>query len=801
MARMRRHRSSIPSIHIALTLFFLWMGPANAPAGLEVNVTRVGFPTLQGDAVRHGRWAPVMVDLALLNQPEVHGVARISQPDIDGDRAFDEVPFHLRVETGGTQRLFLYVLPVASSAESPLYLELFDENGEALEVLSDGAMTYQARPGQQPSSLPDDDLLVLSVSTGTIGPLEGLGDFTRQQSLSRQIHVGHMSPIDLPELWIGLEAVDVIVWDDADPNDLSARQVEALLHWVADGGVLIMGASRTAPSLALTASLATVLPVEMGELTSVADLPTIRRQWMTSFEGASHVESGPPWWEAPYDPPIPAVRCKLKPDAQSLVDPKRFPNRKPEEADLMSRRRVGRGEIVFAGVTLRDLFKGGGEIREFFLHLVPIPKLTQSERVMTSQQSLFAPVVSAVSFATSGGLYLAFVFLFSVVYFLAATIGSWSLLGARGWRHHSWSGFAAVGVIASVFSILIVNSIRGLADSLHQLTIIDLDVGGPRGWGTAYFGLRSGLDRRVDVWLPSDAIAAEAPDQSPCFLRPLPSSGFDDAVAGFADPEVYRLIPGNGVVQDTRLRGTLKRFEGRWTGTLSGRLHGEVRIKRDGLRVEPESYLVNDLGVGLRDCHLIHTTSAAEPGRTFRGADIFVFPIGEMKNGERLDLAERCYQPSPGESLSQYFGRHSLTNAQKGWAGGLRSRLRDIGQGGAPAPMPLGPEEAALLLLSTLGEYDPAQDQGVTSFLAGTWSRDRARQLDLSGELRPEIVWLVGFADHPGPARLFRRAGDRPFVMVEPEEGHARTLYRMRIPARILEVSQPRPPESTETAP
>ena len=81
----------------------------------------------------------------------------------------------------------------------------------------------------------------------------------------------------------------------------------------------------------------------------------------------------------------------------------------------------------------------------------------------------------------------------------------------------------------------------------------------------------------------------------------------------------------------------------------------------------------------------------------------------------------------------------------------------------------LGKEESALMLISTLGEFDPPAADGMLSFSRFTWSRDRLRNLDLRPHLRRDTVVLIGFADSPGPARLFYRTGQERFTMVDPE--------------------------------
>ena len=146
-----------------------------------------------------------------------------------------------------------------------------------MQVVSQGELTFRAQPAQQPAVIADDELLILSISTGAISRVQDLVEVDQQTRYSRPLNVGHMSPADLPELWIGLEMVDYIVWDGARPEELTQRQVNALLEWVRQGGTLLIAASRTAGSLAMNDSIVRVLPVDIEEVIAVDNLPFVRR--------------------------------------------------------------------------------------------------------------------------------------------------------------------------------------------------------------------------------------------------------------------------------------------------------------------------------------------------------------------------------------------------------------------------------------------------------------------------------------------------------------------------------------------
>ena len=82
---------------------------------------------------------------------------------------------------------------------------------------------------------------------------------------------------------------------------------------------------------------------------------------------------------------------------------------------------------------------------------------------------------------------------------------------------------------------------------------------------------------------------------------------------------------------------------------------------------------------------------------------------------------------------------------------------------------------------------DPVKLCGGVGRLGGpkTFSRDRLRQLDLREQLRPGCVILIGFAEDPGPIRLFRREGDRKYSPLEPDPRKSWTMYRIRIPVML----------------
>lgn len=792
IGRMRKiDCTQIGSIAAAISFLFIFLcSPLVSRGDLEVNVTHVGFPSQHGDIVRNGEWTPIIVDVALVGQASFEGSVRATQLDIDGDEYSDSVELHLLKESGGTQRVFLYIPLTTGRLRDKVSVEVLNTENEAVHVVSQGVRGMRAEPAADIQFAQNDDLVVLSVSGGTSGRVDELSDNKLADKTTRSIRVAHLSPSDLPPLWIGLESIDCIVWDEASPQDLSASQLEALLTWVRKGGKLLIAASRTAGTLKLTKSIDAILPAEIGDVTTVKNLRDMREKLVSAPSaelraGVSEIK----WLDTDFPMLATAVKCKRRSDALVIW------NEPAIHSDLITQRREGGGHVIYSGITLRDLFSAPGGVAKFYrevFHLL-VPDGTEKE-TNPNPLSLFGDVVSAISFSVSGSAYLLIAAIFSLAYVALATLGTWSFLGIKGWRQHSWTAFAIVAFAASLASISVVGSIRGIGDRLHQIAIVDADAGAIHGRGTAFFGVKSGLDKRLDFWLPDDWVSAREPILTDCFLRPISADSQYTEAGSFADPTHYSLVPSTAGLRNVRLRGTLKEFEGRWDGPLGGKLTGKITVERG--EVAQDSYVVNQLGVELYDCVLLRAALNTNGTTVSRDGAIYVEKLGDIPKGEtRVSLFDRINPPSANPPATKK--RYRLSDAQKDWSKIFRSIISRFGQDNSTV-VTTGRERSALMLLSTINEFNSQMQelQGLTG--RETWSRDRMRQLDISDELQagwqnengeplPGGAMLIGFARGPGPIRLFARAGERPFQALPAEEAYSWTMYRIRIPVFPLD--------------
>ncbi|RME40262.1 MAG: hypothetical protein D6788_03695 [Planctomycetota bacterium] len=785
--RNPRTRRCRPVCEFAVLAIALPAAVSAAP--LQVVLTRIGFPGSRGNFVRNGTWTPVVVDISSVSGEPFDGEVRVARADADGDVTVDRMPVHLDRPPADHVRITLYALAGAASGRDAFPVEIRDDQGRLVQVYAPDP-TYQVRPteGAEPLDIGPDDVLILSVSSQTLGRLRELTDETRGVQYDRIPRVAHLSPADLPELWIGLEAVDHLVWDDARPEELTERQRRALIEWVRQGGHLVIAASRSAPSMRLLPSFDRILPVDVGEVEMVENLPELRRRLLapSSTEEAPASRRGSEWWRQPYPDPLPVVRCTLRKGAY------RIPNAPGYTSDVVTQRSLGRGRVTFCAATLHDLFQPGDSAVSFFetlFHLVPIDPETQPQAYRTTESTrLFPYVAGAVAFIGSGSVYLLTAGIFSLVYVLAATIGIWRILGRRGWRHQSWNAFAVVSLAASALAAAAVNGVRGFGESLRQVSIVDMEAGKTVGTGTVLIGLKTGLDRTMDLWLPDDPKADASPGLTRGFLRPMPASANPLETGGtFTDPVEYRLRPSSAVLEGVRIRGTLKRLEGRWRGPLAGRIEAKIAVK--GRTIEEGSYLVNHLGVDLTDCYLLQARVDPYVVPGYRDNWIYAFPIGTLAAGARVDLPGRCYRDwdESKNTLDAYIAQWTLRRAQEAWADRFMSVAIDRRFRRNVDFSIAGQEKNALLLLSTASEFEPRSVQRWGFRQQYALSQDRARSLDLSFRLRRDNMILIGFADDPGPIRLMRRTGEKTFTPLPPDPDASWTMYRIDLPVTVLD--------------
>ena len=314
------------------------------------DIVRVGYLATSGAVVRTGAWTPVLVDLSLENQSSFDGLLRLRQFDRDGDVYVDSVPVHLFADGGARKRYWLYtVVNPVRSRKHGFAVELLetqdgDEATAALvKVISGGRPVAMLIPPLDPQVVPDDHYLILSVSDGPLGAIRHLLDPEVVDTFDRTVSIAHVAPGALPSQWIGLEMIDGIVWDEADPTQLTEAQEQALVEWVRQGGTLVLAAGRTSDAVGQAKFLGPLLPVKVGSVRATANLPQVRHRLLGIIQDQKT--------DAGYKKPVVIASCEVidAPDVTRLLYDEAL------GATVVAARRVGRGRLVFVSAALGNL--------------------------------------------------------------------------------------------------------------------------------------------------------------------------------------------------------------------------------------------------------------------------------------------------------------------------------------------------------------------------------------------------------------------------------------------------------------
>jgi hypothetical protein len=789
---------------VAIWAVALLGGAASALGAVVGDIVRIGYLGSRNPVVRAGAWTPVVVDLGLDGQTSFDGLLRLRQFDRDGDVYVDTVPVHLvDAGDGGRQRYWLYTVANPQSTRRDNFeVELLEtesgleDDATRVQVISGGVPVPALRPEQNTELITDDVHLILEISTGQLGRIRHLADRELHDRFDRPVEVAHVSPLDLPNSWLGLEMVDYILWEDADPTLITPAQERALVEWVEHGGRLALAAGRTADALAQSDRLGGLLPVRVGRVASTRSLPEVRSRMLSLGGGEA----------ATYPQGIVYVRTELvdDPDVKSVLD-------EPElDTTVVSTRRVGRGTLTFVAASTGDLLAvKDADLIKFHRSLFELrSNPANQDNLSTTLVNLMTYLDREVAFYQAGAARLAVALLFAVGYVLLATFGAWRLLQKRDWLRQSWTALAVTAIAASVVSLIGVQVIHGVGRDLRQLTIVDGVANQVAARATAYYGLKTATHSRLDLWLPSDSVMQTEPEASACALKPmLEPRTTVNATAGFTDPGRYQLMPSTAEILNVPVRATLKQFEGRWQGDLRGTVLSSVaaapvylpkndaELSEEVYGFSEDSWIENGLETDLHDCQLYFVErDLVSPQNLLmldqRGGSfiypLYVFGLGRIESGERVNLYERIFQTSEGEMIPlDAFKRQTLDGIQLSWGRSFIPRGETFG--GVDEKLPdyrFDHYQNVILLATVLGDVSPTKF-GISSFQGlRVFSRGRLRHLDVGHLLTSHSALLVGFADDAGPARLcVRPHGRTEYKPVEPEE--PRTVYRFVIPVEV----------------
>ena len=765
---------------------------SNALGDIGVEIATVGF---RGDGAsayvyRRGCYAPVAVRLTLTNEDPRTVYIRLEQQDRDGDIIYTDEMVALTAGLDGQARQqWLYFMPNPQTGvgDRRFNIQILDDKGVAITVFHNGKETRRVELPDNPEPLSEELFLVLDIGAETAGKIRSLSDYSEPDAseFAKPLRVAHISPDLVPDHWCGLEMVDAIVWDAADPKAMTGYQRQAILDWVRHGGRLLIAAGGTSDELKAS-EFREFLPVEISGVKAENLLPEVLLQASWGPLSSEDLE---------YDKPMQVAQCTLREGAEALVQSA------GETQTYLARMRVGEGSITYLALTLRNLFATEAEYHpgDFFRRALMLRKkgaLQQEDqgwRGFREPVDLFAGMNQYIGFEKKTTIYMLIAVLFVIAYGLLATWGSWFVLMRRKMLKHSWTVFFLVSAAASLLGVLAVQTIQGVGTELHQLTIVDGTVHSSIVTAHGLFGLKtSSYVQDMEVWLPQGPPEYDDSKRSPHYLRPMsPKIDLNESAGRFADTKRYKSEPSRAQLLGVPIRATLKQFEGYWRGTMGGQLSANIRMRKNVLAGDSPfalgSTITNNLGHDLVDCYLIEAKRDPDEFNLSgtRSGSLIVHPIGQIRDGREVNLVEN-HAALMNRQGKKFPTDYELRDFHKPWVRDLRAFAGNL----SLASFQQDPFHAitdvqrSILLLTTFAEYDPVQDNASSNYYGISrieLSQANSRWLDRSNELTRRTMLLIGFAkDEEGPVMLYSRRGSGDWKYLLPDK--KMTVYRFLIP-------------------
>ena len=425
-------------------------GVASAvPVGeVQINPDRFGF----SGAARAGEWTGIRLRLMDRAERQRDVLIRVSVPDPDGDTVQYRVA--MTTNPGLSQPVWVYLrLPGRFETADSLNVTVFEAEEGGDGVVREGRVIGQTRVSPPRLLEPSE-----SVAAVIGDRAHGLGQYGTRYQNSSYAPLGHElldartgnTPDDVPDRWLGLMPVELIVWTRGSPGDLTIEQVRALREWVERGGHLIVCLPSVGQDWITIANreLAEIMPAVSIErrtgvdLAAYATLLTSRRDAILPSNGTVHAL----WPRADSDPGQ-AMRVLNGPDGECVV----------------ARRLVGAGAVTLIGIDFGHpgLVQAGLPEAAVFWHRVLGRRgqvMSQAELAQLEARSgrplAFRTTVDydqdlSSSIAKSGravaGVFLGFVVF--AVYWIAAGPGGFGLLKRRQAVKHAWVAFLATSLV------------------------------------------------------------------------------------------------------------------------------------------------------------------------------------------------------------------------------------------------------------------------------------------------------------------------------------------------------------------
>jgi hypothetical protein len=722
---------------------------AQEPAKVEITGVRVGFNGLY----KVGLWTPVTV-LFKGGAETVTGRVQLTVPDGDGlpSRVTSSRPYQITAGQPASVMLFAKF----GRIENELHASLVDAQSDKVFVRrrfdslrdaeTDQALPWALFTGQQ---------LVVAVGSSI-----GIEEMVKLHLRDEREAIAHtrLDALDqLPTRWYGYEGVESLVLATSRPDIYrklteQSDQLQALEQWVERGGRLVISAGSHAPELLRDGPLARFAPGEFVKVTTLGRTSDLESYSETQEPIVLRRGAGAAFPVAQFS------------DIQGRIE---APDDQGADLPLVVRRPFGLGEVVYVAVDLDQPplveWKARGQ---FVSKLLGLPAAGSDTSEAAAGGSMTSMGLTDLSSQLRGALdqfegivLVPFWVVATLVFVYILLIGPGDYFFVRNVLKRmemTWITFPAIVLLFSGGAYLAAVRLKGDRVQINQVDLVDVVLADEHALvrGTTWLNMFS---PRADAYRltlsPKDAEGTPLEDAEAAVL--LSWLGLPGSALGGMDPQTQNLPltdqPYDFSQDLERLIGlpvhvwSTKSLTAQWTTPEPFGMQADLKRAQDDTLV---GELTSELTVPLEDCWLAY--------------DRWVYPLGEIKPGATIDLADRWKER---EVLTSRLTRNRVDyDTQKKQYISVSS---PYDRESFDVPM----------ILREMMFYEASGGQGY----AGLLNRYQ-HTIDLSGQLKLGRAILIGLCQRPA-AELKRSLdeGQTWNAVGSPQDKHW-TCYRYVIP-------------------
>ena len=644
-------------------------GQAEATAGGRV--ISIGF---NNGSYHPTEWVPMRVAVTPPGAESGTYRLRVYQKDLDNDIVVFERFVNL---TGGlpNQQFWVYFKPetrggglptlVLDELRSRLRVVLATEDGRELAQLSIAQPVQPLYSGRKKGSYGNgrSTRLVLIVNSPNSGFVPGGDEYAPDVvGLAEQYLLVPVTPDQLPDRMIGYDSVDAVIWQGADPTDLSrggATGLAALQQWVKAGGRMLVTHPGEFERLEGMFDMLPVTPQGSFEMDSIMPIHALAGVTTSAPADEWQQQTGPFRYVAASPKPEALVEAWLNPEDL----PRNISDQAPAgRLPLVVRGAYGFGSVAWIGTDLSNPnLRGPATARTKGWVIIlsrllgyndePRPNIEENSNVRasflaSSYRDLGSAPEDGMALSGKSMLLVTLAMIVFIAYWLIAGPGMYFYLAAKKKTHLSWFGYGAAAITAALLTFGLSKLVLRGPPELKHVSVLRMGQMADT-FVQSDFGLYIPEDGMQELSLgegvttpPAIAAYSPKPEDISDSSRTNPIR-YTVSMDPPTQDELER--EGETIKLDIPYRSTLKKFESRWIGPSNGGISGQAKMGVEGntLARFPSGSLINSTGRNLRNVHIAYRRSPTTSAVT-------ILYLPSWSSGQTLASLESEFQPAEG---------------------------------------------------------------------------------------------------------------------------------------------------------